>query len=82
MRMLTKEQIEQYLAEMDAELAEAGLTGEIVKRSRFSSAMETIRVLAPYDRAEPTKVSSARQVNDILRLRTPSFAEVIRTREP
>ena len=28
--MLTREQIEQYLEEMDAELAEAGLTGEIV----------------------------------------------------
>lgn len=28
--MLTKEQIEQYLAEMDKELAEAGLTGQIV----------------------------------------------------
>lgn len=30
MRMLTKGHIEQYLAEMDAELAGAGLTGEIV----------------------------------------------------
>lgn len=30
MRMLTKEQIKQCLSEMDAELADAGLTGEIV----------------------------------------------------
>lgn len=31
---------------------------------------------------EPTKAGSFRQVNDILRVSTPSFAEAIRTREP
>lgn len=35
-----------------------------------------------YATAGPVETSPAEQVNDILRSRTPSFAEVIRTREP
>lgn len=48
-----------------------------------SSAMDTIRKAAPFYAATgPAETDPAKQVNDILRLRTPSFSEVIRTREP
>ena len=45
--------------------------------------MDTIRIDAlPMKRTGPAETDPVKQVNDILRLRTPSFAEAIRTREP
>lgn len=44
--------------------------------------MDTIRKASSYAAEGPAETDPSKQVNDNLRLHTPSFAEVKRTREP